>query len=265
MTNATKPTAVLEFNFDAALHTDVGQRRKNNQDFGAIRPDLGLFLVADGMGGHSGGEVASQLCAETIVAFIAEAYEKQDYQPIDDPTLLDRAIQKANLALIEKAKDSPELKGMGTTVTAIKISGKTATIAQVGDSRCYYFSHHGIWQMTRDHSLVQEKLRAGLIKRDQVKSDEMRNVITRSVGYDATLRVDLYSFSVEPGDGFLLCSDGLSGPLEEFEIFDILEINRKEKQPANMATKNLVDLANKKGGDDNITAVMVRCNSTGKT
>lgn len=252
----SNPAALLSssrFIFDAALQTDVGRRRKNNQDFGMIRPDLGLFLVADGMGGHSGGEVASQLCAQTIVQFIESS------PSTDDPTLLDQAIQKANIALIEKAQNEPQLKGMGTTLTALKISGKTATIAQVGDSRCYFFSAHGLWQLTKDHSLVQEKLRAGLIKRHQLKSDELRNVITRSVGYETTLRVDLFSFTVEPNDGFLLCSDGLSGPLEESEMFDILRKNRENQKPLAEATQDLINLANKKGGEDNITALLVLC------
>ncbi len=247
---------MAKITYDAALLTDVGMKRKQNQDRGLIRPDLGLYIVADGMGGHQGGETASRICAETVEETIQGVYTEK--KNIPDQILLQQALQMANQKILEVAKNEPTLKGMGTTAIILKISDDIATIAQVGDSRAYYWSTLGIWQLTRDHSLVQEKLRAGLITRQQVRTDSMKNVITRSVGYDLNMKVDTYTFKVEPGDGFLLCSDGLSGPLEDQEIFAILNSALETNLTLEDAAKNLIDAANARGGDDNITAALIR-------
>lgn len=249
--------------FESALLSDVGRKRKNNQDFGISKPELGLFIVADGMGGHNGGEVASKLCAESILSTV-EATLTQNPLAMSDATLLEHAAQKANQTILDHAKSNPQLEGMGTTLTAIKIKGKQATIAQVGDSRCYLITCDGLWQLTRDHSLVQEKLQAGLIKREQLKTDSYKNVITRSVGYDSALHVDLFTFPIAVGDTFLLCSDGLSGFVEDTEMFEILNKTKENGESLQQATQELVQLANERGGDDNITVVLVRCASNTK-
>ena len=132
------------------------------------------------------------------------------------------------------------------------------TIAQVGDSRAYYWNKDGIWQITRDHSLVQEKLRAGLITREQVKTDDMKNVITRSVGYEMNVKTDIYTMEVEPGDHFLICSDGLSGPVDDDLMFDILEESAKSGLSLEDTAKRLIQKANERGGDDNSTVVLVQ-------
>jgi serine/threonine protein phosphatase PrpC len=244
-------TSNADLILDCALISDIGLRRKQNQDTGAVRPDLGLFIVADGMGGHQGGETASQMCVETLI----QAIESSDGP---DSTLLEQAITSANNAILKRAGEDSKLTGMGTTATVLRIRGSTATLLQVGDSRAYFWRPEGIWQLTRDHSLVQEKLRAGLITRDQLKSDDMKNVITRSVGYEPGLKADCYTLPIARGDGFLLCSDGLSGPVDDSLMFEILEETRKNGLSLGEAAKRLIHTANAKGGDDNSTVVLVK-------
>jgi len=240
--------------FDSALVTDIGMKRKQNQDSGVARPDLGLFVVADGMGGHQGGEIASKVCVEKITAHI----EEQRSSTQSNSALLEQGLRIANQSIYELAEKDPKLNGMGTTATILRISNSLATILQVGDSRAYFWNKEGIWQLTRDHSLVQEKLRAGLITRDQLKLDEMKNVITRSVGYEPNVKADCYQFEVKSGDGFLICSDGLSGPVDDSLMFEILdESNTHGLSLKDVATK-LVSQANARGGDDNVTVVLVK-------
>jgi len=242
--------------FESAMNSHVGMKRKQNQDFAAIHPEIGLFILADGMGGHQGGEIASQLCVETISQHFLQHSSSTDQTPI--PTLLHQGILAANQAIYDRSQAEPTLKGMGTTSTTLKIFNGMAHIAQVGDSRCYFWNAQGIWQLTQDHSLVQEKLRAGLITRDQMKQDEMKNVITRSVGYELNLKVDLYSLPVQSGDSFLLCSDGLSNPVSDALMFDILDESSKAGLHLTDLTQRLVDAANQRGGDDNVTVVLVK-------
>ena len=243
-------------NFETSLYSHVGMKRKQNQDSAKINEELGLFILADGMGGHKGGEIASHLCVEKVNEYCA-------LNPAQNDTalLLRQGLLQANQAIFEHAMTTPELHGMGTTATVLKLSDDgTAHIAQVGDSRCYYWNSQGIWQLTQDHSLVQEKLRAGLITREQIKIDEMKNVITRSVGYEPNINVDSYTFATKPGDGFLLCSDGLSNPVSDALMFDILDESLHSGLDLNDITKRLVDAANQRGGDDNVTVILVRLN-----
>ena len=255
---------------EAVLLSDIGTKRKQNQDSGLCRPDLGLFIVADGMGGHLGGETASRLCVEKVCAHV----EQNKTSEIDDTTLLHQGLLIANQEIYQYSQNDPALLGMGTTATVLKLSGNQATLLQVGDSRAYYSNPSGIWQLTRDHSIVQEKLRAGLISREQVKTDQMKNVITRSVGYEPNVKADAFNFEIAAGDCFLLCSDGLSGPVEDRLMFDILEesfhsgLNSKQlpKEVSGDALKNaatrLIDEANRRGGDDNSTVVLIKVSST---
>lgn len=240
-------------NFEAALYSHVGMKRKQNQDSAGINEGLGLFILADGMGGHQGGEIASAICVEKITEYFNASVG------VNTPQFLQQGLIHANQAIYDRSQAEPQLKGMGTTATVLKLSDDgIAHIAQVGDSRAYYWNSQGIWQLTQDHSLVQEKLRAGLITRDQMKTDDMKNVITRSVGYETNLKVDLYSFPVLPGDGFLLCSDGLSNPVSEALMFDILDESSKSGLHLEDIAKRLVEAANQRGGDDNVTVVLVQ-------
>ncbi len=240
--------------FECAFLTDIGMKRKQNQDSGITRPDLGFFMVADGMGGHQGGEIASKVCVEKVTQHVEQFIHTHQ----SGATLLEQGLRIANQSIFEIAQKDPQLAGMGTTATMLHISESLATILQVGDSRAYFWNQEGIWQLTRDHSLVQEKLRAGLISREQLKKDEMKNVITRSVGYEPNLKGDCYRFQVSSGDGFLLCSDGLSGPIDDSLMFEILEESTKNGLSLNDVATKLISEANTRGGDDNVTVVLVK-------
>ncbi|MBC7387409.1 MAG: serine/threonine-protein phosphatase [Cryobacterium sp.] len=261
---------------EAALLTDIGRRRAQNQDSGGSFPEMNLFVVADGMGGHRGGEVASRMAVDTIHEVMTSSL-KAGRTPAE---ALELAAKAANAKIMERSKKEEELEGMGTTATTLYFdlaksdngAKSRALVGHVGDSRCYLLRPDGIWQITRDHALVQEKLRAGMITRDQLKTDRMKNVITRSVGFDLQFGIDLYEYEPAEGDLFLICSDGLTGPLEDAMIydiaceifFDVIEEEKADGTPcafgAHLAklAEALVRAANDRGGDDNITALVAR-------
>ncbi|MEK6580554.1 MAG: Stp1/IreP family PP2C-type Ser/Thr phosphatase [Bdellovibrionota bacterium] len=238
----------------AGFATDIGKRRTQNQDSFAALPEFGLFVVADGMGGHRGGEIASAMVTETVPKFVKEATSHKGWNP---RVVLVEAIQAANAAIYERGRTHAELQGMGTTTTALIFNGNTLTIGHVGDSRCYFFRPHMLWQATRDHSLVAERLRAGLITREEAKMDRMKNIITRSVGFEPSLNVEIYDMELNPGDAFLVCSDGLSGLIDDPTMLKIVENKLYGAKDPNSAVKTLIDAANSNGGDDNITAILV--------
>ncbi|MBI4405349.1 MAG: serine/threonine-protein phosphatase, partial [Deltaproteobacteria bacterium] len=198
----------------------------------------------DGMGGHRAGEVASQLAVEVIQKYCRE---NRDAAARD---ILDRGINLSCKEIYERARDNSELAGMGTTVLAMLFQGEDAYIGQVGDSRAYLVSGESIWQLTEDHSLLNEELRAGRLAAGQVAQYQFKNVITRSVGYESQVTVDIYRRKIQAGDVFLLCTDGLSGLVEIGEICRELCVSG-----ADGGLKNLVQLAIARGGDDNITAL----------
>ena len=241
--------------FNVGCITDIGKKRSQNQDSMAAIPELGLFMVADGMGGHRGGETASAIATEVIPKSVAESFKTSGWEP---RMVIAEAMQQANRAIYQHALKRPELQGMGTTATALLFTNGKLTIGHVGDSRCYFLKPEGIWQATRDHSLVQEKLRAGLITRSEVKTDRMKNVITRSVGFEPVVDVDVYQMNVTIGDTFLICSDGLSGLIEDPEVFRLVKKDLFEQGDINQTVKDLIGTANRNGGDDNITTVMIQ-------
>jgi protein phosphatase len=225
--------------------TDIGLKRKINQDAFLKDDDLSLYIVADGMGGHRGGEVASRLCVEGIQKYC------RDNRSSAAREQLDKGINLSCEEIYRQATQNPDLSGMGTTVAALLFQGDTVYIGQVGDSRAYLISPEGIWQMTEDHSLLNEEIRAGRLDAAQVATYQFRNVITRSVGYESHVIVDIYRRRPKVGELYFLCTDGLSGLIEMREIQDEL----KKLGPAE-GLKNLVDMANQRGGDDNITALV---------
>ncbi|MCD7735603.1 MAG: Stp1/IreP family PP2C-type Ser/Thr phosphatase [Lachnospiraceae bacterium] len=230
--------------------TDIGRRRSSNQDFiyasdqpvGNL-PDL--MIVADGMGGHNGGDLASRYTVESIIEYLEQAQEKR---PIP---LLSEAIHYANDRVLEKAAADRTLEGMGTTVVAAVIKEGYLYVANVGDSRLYLIDQE-ISQITRDHSLVEEMIRMGELQRKDARSHPDKNVITRAVGVKTPVRVDFFDVKLEPGDRILLCSDGLTNMVEDAEI---LQIVRKYSSPKEAAC-HLVNEANKNGGKDNISVVL---------
>lgn len=227
--------------------TDIGLKRKINQDAYIKDDSLGLYVVADGMGGHKGGEVASRLCVETVKEYLSD----NPSEPARD--VLNNGINKSCEAIYRASRESEELAGMGTTVVALYFKDGAVHIGQVGDSRVYMMNTDGIWQITEDHSLLNEEIRAGRIAANQVAAYQFKNVITRSVGYESAVSVDIYHRQVKVDDTFLLCTDGLSGLVNIKEMWEHVY----QDGMAN-GLQNLVRLANSRGGDDNITAVVCR-------
>ena len=244
----------------AAFKTDIGRRRKQNQDNGASRPELGLFLVSDGMGGHQGGETASAIAVQTICQCIEELEKASHWDP---QRSIFEALSSANRNIYQESLRDSKLQGMGTTTTALLFKGDELNIGHVGDSRCYFFRSGCLWQLTRDHSMVQEKLRAGLISREQLKTDKMKNVITRSVGFEENIEIDHYRMKIQKDDAFLICSDGLTGPLVDEEILEIIQKNLSTHGSIEGAVESLIAGANEKGGDDNITSIIIQIMETG--
>jgi PPM family protein phosphatase len=240
--------------------TDVGQRRDHNEDADLVDEALGLFIVADGMGGHAGGGTASRLAVETIQAAVGRAkaddpqrFGADDHEDTGVPDLLRQAVEEACAVIYRTAQAEPELAGMGTTVTAVLLDGRTAFVAQVGDSRCYLLRDGRIYQVSEDHSLVNEQLKAGAISADEAKHSRFKNIITRSVGFEQQVAVDLMGLELQGGDALVVCCDGLSNLVDDPEILSIVD-----ESPIDLAPGRLVALANDRGGDDNITAIVVR-------
>jgi serine/threonine protein phosphatase PrpC/CRP-like cAMP-binding protein len=237
--------------------TDVGKKRKHNEDALLADDALGLYVVADGMGGHAAGEVASAQAVESIRAALApnrSILERYAAQPSVEAresiaSLMETAVQKACADVFYLSQADADRGGMGTTVVAMLVVGKNAVIGHVGDSRVYLYRKGRAHQLTEDHTIVQEQLKRGLITRAELATAENRNVITRAVGIQASVPVDTLVTDLLPGDLFLLCSDGLHGYLQDDEL-PALFGQEKDK-----LVDLLVDLALQRGGRDNITAV----------
>jgi protein phosphatase len=224
--------------------SDIGQKRSNNQDSFLVSPQLFLFAVADGMGGHSGGEVASALAIKTLEKVFQEPSSKTIERRLLDGSHL------ANQVIYEASQKNASLRGMGTTLTAAALEWPWLYLVQVGDSRCYLYRDNDLYQLTEDHSQYYELLRAGMIQEIEDYGVQ-KNVITRSVGYEPHVSVDLYARKMERGDRYLLCSDGLTGMVSNEQISQVLQ-NFDPPQ----AVQNLVELANLQGGEDNISVIV---------
>ncbi len=222
--------------------TDVGRVRDHNEDAYLVDDRLGLFAVADGMGGHQAGEVASAIALEALRAAVTSGEGIRD------------AVTSANDAVYEKSTTDDRLRGMGTTLTAGTLAaGDTLLLGHVGDSRAYALRDHQLERLTTDHSLVEELIQAGELTEEQAEHDPRRSMITRALGIEPTVEVDLYPIQVHDGDRLLLCSDGLTGMVREDEIAEVLN----EERDPNQAAHRLIDMANAGGGIDNITVLIV--------
>lgn len=241
--------------------TDVGRKRKHNEDAYLLDAERGLFVVADGMGGHAAGEVASRLTVESIQEFIAGTEDDHDNTwPFGynnrysvDGNRLSTAVERANEKVMRAVVNRPELKGMGTTVVAALFDEKRVTLVHVGDSRAYLFREAELRRLTDDHSWVQEQVNAGILSEEEARSHPLKNVVTRALGGGAHVAVDLLEIPTGDGDRYLLCSDGLTGMVSDEEITAALASTRALEQ----IVRGLIDLANERGGLDNITAIMV--------
>ncbi|MBL8743038.1 MAG: Stp1/IreP family PP2C-type Ser/Thr phosphatase [Myxococcales bacterium] len=236
----------------AAGQTDIGRERNHNEDRFILLPEFNVFVVADGMGGHQSGEVASRMAASTIASFFRAGHDK----PESVAERLRAAVCDANARIYARADDSRAHRGMGTTVVAAAYGNSDGKlhIAHAGDSRGYHIRGGTIKQLTRDHSLLSD----ALLERPELTESDLaylpRNVITRALGIAPTVEVDVVSVDAEVGDVFLLCSDGLHGLVEDDAIMSIV----RETDVLTEACAKLVEAANKNGGKDNITAVLIR-------
>lgn len=226
--------------------SDVGKIRPGNEDALLIEPARGLFAVADGMGGHAAGEVASRMAVEFLKQWVPER------PPTNPPQTLRRVVEMAGRAIHTAGAEQPELQGMGTTLTALWIPDDELILAHVGDSRGYRLRGGKLEQLTEDHSWVEEQVRAGQLTREEARSHALKNIITRSLGYEPEVEVDVLIEELREGDLYLLCSDGLSGPVPD----PLIEETALALPPERLS-EALVDLANDQGGPDNVTVVVV--------
>ena len=231
--------------------SDIGKKRSTNQDSILVNDRLGLYAVADGMGGHKGGETASSMALEVLNSAVEKISDKKD--SIQIAPFLKEAVSLASMKIFERSLMDENLRGMGTTFVGLCLSGDNAYIAQVGDSRVYLYRDGDLWKVTEDHSLINEQIRSGLITKQEAEKLNYKNVITRSVGFEEIVNVDVYTREVESGDVFLLCSDGLTGMLSDEEIKDCIN-------PKNMAASvdKLIHNANEAGGADNVSVILLK-------
>jgi protein phosphatase len=243
--------------------TDVGRKRKGNEDSLFVNPDQNLFVVADGMGGHAAGEVASRVAVESINEFVCLTSGDEeitwpfglDQNMSYDGNRLKTAVRYANRKVLEAMKERAEYEGMATTVAAVLVDGEDANLAHVGDSRVYLFRDEALEQLTSDHSWVNEQLQSGVISQDQARGHPLRNVVTRALGGKPDLQVDMQQHKLRGGDLLLLCSDGLTTMVPDAEIARVL-VEAGSDVPK--AAQSLVEAANARGGEDNITVVVIR-------
>lgn len=249
---------MAQLSCESAAATDRGRVRTANEDaFGLSRED-GVFLVCDGMGGAAAGEVASGMAVSVFLKRLA-GWAKDEETRRSPASRLQEAIVLANRAIYCKAAKDFRLHGMGTTLVALAIEGDSAWVAHVGDSRCYRWRRGALEQCTLDHSLVEEQVRMGAITEEEAARSPLRNVITRAVGSQRTVTADIEQLPVEPGDLFVLCSDGLTGELSAEEMGSILA----QESDLGSACAKLIGAANKSGGRDNITCLLVRIGKSG--
>lgn len=233
--------------------TDTGRIRTSNQDCvfceeNAVGSFPNLFLVADGMGGHQAGDMASRICVEEVVRQIQATDRKT---PV---SVLEQAISVANQKIYQTAIQDKALEGMGTTLVGTMIEGNTAYIVNIGDSRLYQL-RDTLRQITVDHSLVEEMVQSGEIQKNEMRTHPNKNIITRALGTDTAVRPDCFEIEVQEGDVLLLCSDGLSNMLEDNQIENIVRENAEDLKQAG---ESLVRQANDAGGKDNISVILIR-------
>ncbi|WP_262316249.1 Stp1/IreP family PP2C-type Ser/Thr phosphatase [Lacticaseibacillus parakribbianus] len=233
--------------------TDIGQKRPNNEDYVGLFKNTAnttLAIVADGMGGHLGGDVASEMA----VSHIGYAFEKTGTTDVETIVRwLIFELQEENAVILEKAQQYSDLTGMGTTLVAVIISGSRFVVANIGDSRCYLYRRGRLMQITEDHSLVNELVKTGELTPQEAKNFPQKNVITRSLGVSADVDADVTIYDMEPDDYLLLCSDGLTNQVPDAAIAAVLAADL----PLGDKAQSLIDQANAAGGPDNITALII--------
>ena len=233
--------------------SDPGRVREDNQDMFVARPDLGLALLADGMGGTRAGGVAAEIAVDAALEHLTGVLKRE---PLTGEHL-SAALRLANARVLGMSNAVSAYRGMGTTLVAAAINGSRGYIAHVGDSRAYRLRGHALSQVTKDHSLVQEWVDAGVISPEAARNAPNRNVITRAIGAKPSVRADVAEIDVTGDDTLLVCSDGLAGMLPDEEIASALTANGGLAD----AAASLVEAANRAGGTDNVTVVLIRCDT----
>ena len=242
--------------------TDVGQRREHNEDTIASDPETGLVVLADGMGGYKAGEVASEMAILTILAEIKDAMGNWVPGKVDPDTgmqleslLLREAVHKANATIYNTSQTQPQCAGMGTTLVVGLFSNDRLLVGHIGDSRMYRLRGEQFTQVTEDHSLLQEQIKSGLITKDKAKLSSNKNLVTRALGIDPQVELELHEYDVLPGDIYLLCSDGLSDLVDDEEMQLTVSSLASNLE---LAAQQLVQMANDNGGKDNISVILAR-------
>ncbi len=254
---ALPPTPPTSLVIRAVLRTDVGRVRSENQDFGAMstreeeqgdgHPGGHLMIVADGMGGHRGGATASRVATETVKA------QYLGSETGDVAAALRDSLSRANARVYAEAQSNPDLRGMGTTTSALVVRGDEAWFAHVGDSRIYLVRNDEIRQLTEDHSLVASMVREGLLTAQEAENHPRRNVLQRSIGVSEEVEIDVRGpLKIETGDTFIICSDGLHGVVKEVELRDVA------RQSIEMAADEFIRRALERGAPDNVTVIVAR-------
>jgi PPM family protein phosphatase len=242
--------------------TDPGRLRKRNEDYVAERPETGLVLLADGMGGYNAGDVASGMASDLIAEGIGQDWQLGRLAQMDRPQAQDLAanlirqhVTRANNAVHQAAQHTPEYAGMGTTLVVGLFFDNLLTVGHVGDSRMYRLRGESLDQLTRDHSLLQEQIDQGAISKEEARLSHNKNLVTRALGVDPAVEAEVHTHTVAAGDMYLLCSDGLNDMIDDEEIrLTLLTL----KSNVQLAAQHLVQAANDSGGRDNISVILVK-------
>jgi len=242
--------------------TDPGRVRGHNEDCVETRPELGIVVLADGMGGYNAGEVASGMATSLITSGLAAVWTRDTLKKLDragamalSQKVLQEEVAKANAAIYGTAERDPQCAGMGTTLVACVFHDNFLTVGHIGDSRLYRMRDDALEQVTRDHSLLQEQIEAGLISKEDARTSHNKNLVTRALGIDPEVEAEIHSYDVLPGDIFLLCSDGLNDMIEDEEIQMTLIALRSNLE---LTAQQLIQAANDAGGRDNVSVILIR-------
>ena len=247
---------------EIASHTDPGMVRTNNEDSIASVPDKGLVVLADGMGGYNAGEVASGMATTVLTTELRQLLEDHAPYAVDPQSgqkaavkMLQQQIAKANTTIYQASQSQPQYAGMGTTLVLALFYDNKVMVAHIGDSRLYRMRGNEFSQVSKDHSLLQEQIDAGMLTKEQAKLSSNKNLVTRAMGIDPAVEAEIHEYETRPGDIYLLCSDGLSDMVGDEDISMTLQALRAN---LNLAAQQLVQMANDNGGRDNVSVILIK-------
>jgi serine/threonine protein phosphatase PrpC len=252
----------LEQSLEIASHSDPGMVRSHNEDSIASDASKGLVVLADGMGGYNAGEVASGMATTVLVTELQHLLEERSPHEMDAESglplaqrLLREQIAKTNTSIFQASQSQPQYAGMGTTLVVALFYDNRITVAHIGDSRLYRLRGDEFRQITRDHSLLQEQIDSGMITPEQAKMSQNKNLVTRALGIDPTVEPEIHDYETEPGDIYLLCSDGLCDMVSDEDMGMVLQTLSSNLK---LCAEHLVQMANDNGGRDNVSVILVR-------